>query len=192
MISHWQSAASMAGGSCSVSGVAGCKWEGGGEHFVALFLSTFVNKVDRKGRVSVPASFRAALAGQSFNGIIAFPSFKTAAIEGTGIDRIEEMSTRVDALDQFSEDSESLAASIFADSHQLAFDSEGRIVLPQVLAEHAGITENAAFVGLGRTFQIWEPAAHQAHQAGLRERAKRQGTTLPGARALPPGTGGPR
>jgi MraZ protein len=153
---------------------------------VALFLSTVVNKVDRKGRVSVPASFRAALAGQSFNGIIAFRSFKTAAIEGSGIDRIEEMSARLDALDQFSEDNESLA-SIFADAQQLAFDSEGRVVLPQALVEHAGITESAAFVGLGRTFQIWEPAAHTAHQDALRERAKRQGTTLPGARTLPPG-----
>jgi MraZ protein len=155
---------------------------------VALFLSTFVNKVDRKGRVSVPASFRAALAGQSFAGIVAFRSFKAAAIEGSGIDRIEEMSARLDALDQFSEESESLAAAIFADSQQLAFDSEGRIVLPQALAEHAGITETAAFVGLGRTFQIWEPEAHAAHQSALRERAKRQGTTLPGARPLPPGS----
>ncbi len=158
---------------------------------MALFLSTFVNKVDRKGRVSVPATFRAALAGQSFAGIIAFRSFKTAAIEGSGIDRIEEMSVRLDALDQFSEENESLA-SIFADAQQLAFDGEGRIVLPQALAEHAGITVSAAFVGLGRTFQIWEPAAHQAHQVALRERAKRQGTTLPGTRAVPVAPGGGR
>ena len=164
---------------------------GGGGHVVALFLSTFVNKVDRKGRVSVPASFRAALTGQSFAGIVAFRSFKTAAIEASGIDRIEEMSARLDALDQFSEDNESLA-SIFADAQQLAFDSEGRIVLPQALAEHAGITESAAFVGLGRTFQIWEPEAHKAHQAELRERAKRQGTTLPGSRALAPTPGAAR
>src|ERR1700732_1459657 len=94
---------------------------------VALFLSTFVNKVDRKGRVSVPASFRAALAGQSFAGIVAFRSFKTAAIEGSGIDRIEEMSARLDTLDQFSEEYESLA-SIFADAQQLPFDGEGRII----------------------------------------------------------------
>src|SRR3954454_14265587 len=107
---------------------------------VALFLSTFVNKVDRKGRVSVPASFRAALAGQSFAGIVAYRSFKNSAIEGSGIDRLEEMSTRLDALDEFSEERESLA-SIFADSQQLAFDAEGRIVLPQLLAEHAGISE---------------------------------------------------
>ena len=157
--------------------------------WVALFMSTYVNKVDRKGRVSVPASFRTAVAGQSFHGIATFRSFKTAAIEGSGVDRIEEMSARLDALEQFSEDYDSLA-SIFADTQQLAFDSEGRVVLPEDLIAHAGISDSAAFVGLGRTFQIWEPEAHKRHQNEMRERAKRQGITLPAARPLPPPQGG--
>jgi MraZ protein len=157
---------------------------------VALFLSTFVNKVDRKGRVSVPASFRTALAGQSFAGIVAFRSFKTAAIEGSGIDRIEEMTARLDTLDQFSEEYDSLSA-LFAEVQQLSFDSEGRVMLPEDFAKHAGIAESAAFVGLGRTFQIWEPEAHRRHQAEMRERAKRQGMTLPAMRAQPAAASGP-
>lgn len=158
---------------------------------LALFLSTFVNKVDRKGRVSVPATFRAALAGQNFNGIVAFRSFKLPALEGSGIDRMEEMSARIDALDEFSEDRDSLA-SIFADAQQLAFDGEGRIVLPESLCQHAGITENAAFVGLGRTFQIWEPQQFERHQQELRERARRQGTVLPSRRPDRPASEPPR
>lgn len=149
---------------------------------MALFLSTFVNKVDRKGRVSVPATFRTALAGQAFTGIIAFRSFKLPTLEGSGIDRIEEMSARIDALDEFSEDRDALS-SIFADALQLPFDGEGRIILPQPLADHAGITENAAFVGLGRTFQIWDPQRFDRHQEELRERARSRGTTLPSRRA---------
>jgi MraZ protein len=145
---------------------------------VALFLSTFVNKVDKKGRVSVPAPFRTALAQQTFSGIVVFRSFKLPAIEGSGIDRMEEMSARIDALDEFSEDRDALS-SIFADAQQLAFDGEGRIILPENLCAHAGITETAAFVGLGRTFQIWEPQRFEQHRDELRERARRQGTTLP-------------
>ena len=145
---------------------------------MALFLSTFVNKVDKKGRVSVPAPFRTALATQTFSGIIAFRSFKLPAIEGSGIDRMEEMSARIDALDEFSEDRDALS-SIFADAQQLAFDGEGRIILPEALCAHAGISENAAFVGLGRTFQVWEPQRFEQHRDELRERARRQGTTLP-------------
>ena len=102
---------------------------------MALFLSTFVNKVDRKGRVSVPASFRAALAGQSFLGIVAYRSFKLSCVEGSGIDRMQEMSGRVDAMGQFSESYDN-ASVVFSDAQQLPFDGEGRVMLPQVLALH--------------------------------------------------------
>ena len=116
------------GRSCRVRTARG--WELGAA--LALFLSTFVNKVDRKGRVSVPATFRASLTGQAFNGIVAYRSFKLPSIEAGGIDRMEEMSARIDTLDEFSEDRDSLS-SIFAEAQQLAFDGEGRVVLPEAL-----------------------------------------------------------
>jgi MraZ protein len=160
---------------------------------VALFLSTFTNKVDRKGRVSVPASFRAAVAGQSFAGIVAYRSFKLDALEGCDVGRIAEMSQRLDTLEQFSEEHDNLS-SIFADMQQLAFDPEGRIVLPEPLAGHAGITDVAVFVGRGSTFQIWEPGRYERHETEVRERARRQGTTLPPLRrpAPPAASGEPR
>src|SRR6201997_5528154 len=108
MSSHPRTVATRAEGGRLETRRSGSGGAGDGELSVALFLSTFVNKVDRKGRVSVPASFRAALAGQSFAGIVAYRSFKNSAIEGSGMDRLEEMSTRLDALDEFSEERESL------------------------------------------------------------------------------------
>jgi len=146
---------------------------------VELFLSTYVNKVDRKGRVSVPATFRAALADQRFTGIVVFPSFKYPALDASGIDRMDELSARVETLEEFSEEHENLAALLFGASQPLPFDSEGRIILPEKLAEHAHIDESAAFVGLGKSFQIWEPNRFADHEAALRERARRQGTRLP-------------
>ncbi len=145
---------------------------------VVLFLSTFINKVDRKGRVSVPAPFRAALAGQVFNGIVAFRSYRQAAIEGCGIDRMARLSDSIDELELFSEARDDLASTIFADAHQLPFDGEGRIILPPLLAEHAGITEMAAFIGRGATFQIWEPDAFATHQDEARARTRAHGATL--------------
>ena len=145
---------------------------------VELFLSTYVNKVDRKGRVSVPATFRAAVADQSFPGIVVFPSIKHEALDANGIRRMEEMSERLNALDEFSEEHENLSL-LFADAQALPFDTEGRIVLPEKLIQYAHISETAAFVGLGRSFQIWEPNRFADHQAMLRERARRQGTSLP-------------
>jgi MraZ protein len=144
-----------------------------------MFLSTYVNKVDRKGRVSVPATFRAALADQRFPGIVAFPSYKYPALDANGIDRMEELIARLDAFEELSDEHENLSVLMFASSQRLPFDTEGRIVLPADLAEHAAITESAAFVGLGKSFQIWEPGRFSEHLANLRDRARRQGTKIP-------------
>jgi MraZ protein len=146
---------------------------------VELFLSTYVNKVDRKGRVSVPATFRSTLAADRHpNVVIAFPSFRMPALDACGSDRMADMQERLDALEQFSEEHENLTQ-LFADSHALAIDGEGRIVLPEILKEQANIGDDVAFVGLGAMFQMWEPSRYAEHRATVRERSRRQGTTLP-------------
>jgi MraZ protein len=146
---------------------------------VEMFLSTYVNKVDRKGRVSVPATFRSTLAtNRQPNLLIAFPSMRAPAVECTGSDRIEEMQDRIESLEQFSEEYENLTQ-LFADAHPLTMDGEGRVILPERLKQHAQITDDVAFVGLGAMFQLWDPGRYEEHSAAVRERSRRQGTTLP-------------
>ncbi len=145
---------------------------------MALFLSTYTNKIDKKGRVSVPAAFRAALAGQNFNGFVAFRSHRLPAIEALDMSRMEAISESADGLELFSEKHEDLSATIFADAAQLAFDGEGRVMLPEILTSHAGISDMAAFAGQGRTFQIWAPETFREHQENARARAREQGMTL--------------
>jgi MraZ protein len=146
---------------------------------VELFFSTYVNKVDRKGRVSVPATFRSTLAANSDPSlVIAFPSLTLAAIECTGSNRMREIEERIETLEQFSEEYENLTQ-LFAEASPLLIDGEGRVVLPPALKEHAGITDEVAFVGLGAMFRLWDPARYEEHRAQVRERARRQGTTLP-------------
>ena len=145
---------------------------------VALFMSTYVNKVDRKGRVSVPATFRTAISDQSFDGIVAFPSLDYEALEAAGIDRLEAVSSGLVELEK-PDEQQILATLILARSQRLPFDPEGRIVLPEKFTAHAHITESAAFVGLGPTFQIWEPNRFAEHEAALLDRARRQGMRMP-------------
>ncbi|MBM3532329.1 MAG: division/cell wall cluster transcriptional repressor MraZ [Alphaproteobacteria bacterium] len=153
---------------------------------MGLFLSRFVNKIDKKGRVSVPAPFRASLSDQSFAGIVVYPHPKLPALEGCGYDRIQKMVEGHDRLDQFSDQRDDLG-SIFAVSHQLAFDPEGRVMLPEDLLRYAGISEQAVFAGFGSTFQIWEPQAIDRHLSEARDRIRIQKTTLPASR--PEGSG---
>jgi MraZ protein len=145
---------------------------------MGLFLSKFVNKVDKKGRVSVPASFRAALEDSGFPGIVVFPSYKFPVIEACGMDRMERIAKSLDRLDLFSDEQDDLATTVLADAQQLAFDPEGRIQLAEELASHAGIADLAMFVGKGATFQIWAPDTFKVQQAHALERARRQRPTL--------------
>lgn len=146
---------------------------------MAVFFGTFENKVDRKGRVSVPAPFRQALGRSAFQGIIARPSYRSRAVEACDIEFMEQLNDSVASNELYSDAHEDLAFTIFADSHQLSFDGEGRILLPPALVEHVGIGDRAGFVGMGSSFQIWEPETLQQHKAEARARARAQGLTLP-------------
>lgn len=156
---------------------------------MAVFLSTIANKVDKKGRVSVPATFRAALEQEKSACVILYPSFKHPCLEGCGDERIEQIAASIDALDQFSEEVENLNT-ILADSVRLTVDGDGRIMLPKDLADFAGIDDTAMFVGQGKSFQVWEPKAYEAYRLQARERARRSGATLRLVRNTDGGGGG--
>ena len=126
-----------------------------------MFLSTYENKLDKKGRVSVPASYRAHLSSLGYNGIICFPSFNYQSIEAWSQDRIGKISETIDSLNPFDEKKDYFATSILSESTNLQFDSEGRILITQKLLKHAKIKNSMLFVGHGKTFQIWEPTAFE-------------------------------
>ena len=122
-----------------------------------MFLSTYENRIDKKGRVSVPAPFRSYLSNLGYNGVICYPSFNNQSIEAWPQDRIEKISNSIDALNPFDEKKDFFSTSILSESINLQFDSEGRISLTSKLLKHAKIKNSMLFVGQGKTFQIWEP-----------------------------------
>ncbi len=136
-----------------------------------MFLSTYENKLDKKGRVSVPASFRSHLSNLGYNGIICYPSFNHQCIESWPQDRIEKISNTIDSLNPFEEKKDFFATSILSESINLQFDSEGRILLTPKLLKHAKIKNSMLFVGQGKTFQIWEPTAFEKFRVQSRKKS---------------------
>jgi MraZ protein len=125
------------------------------------FLSTYTNKVDAKGRISIPARFRQVVADGDFPGVVIFPSFTAPCLEGVTMQRMEELAEMIDAeFEPFDETYGAFAHSILADSYELTFDGEGRVLFPEELLEHAHIGDFATFVGLGKRFQMWEPSIY--------------------------------
>jgi len=146
---------------------------------LATFLGTYENRIDSKGRISVPSLFRAQLPEVGGMSVVLFPSYRAQAVEGAGMDFIEQLGERVNEIDLFSDEQDDIATSLFSDCQPLSMDKEGRVVLPSSLMAHAGITDKACFVGKGPLFQIWEPMALAAHKSEARQRAKTKGLTLP-------------
>ena len=136
-----------------------------------MFLSSYENKLDKKGRVSVPATFRSHLSSLGYNGFICYPSFNHSALEACSQDRIEKLSNTIDSLNPFEEKRDYFATSILAESINLQFDGEGRISLTTKLLKHAKIKSSMLFVGQGQTFQIWEPTAFEKFKTTARKKA---------------------
>ncbi len=152
------------------------------------FLGTHQNRLDAKGRVSVPAPFRTALRSGSEDGtasLVLRPSHTHPCVEAWPAAVFQALATPLDRLDLFSEAHDDLAASLYADAWPVEADKEGRIVLPESLTAHASLSDQVVFMGLGRIFQIWEPGAAERRRAEARERARSRSFTLPGAGATP-------
>ena len=136
-----------------------------------MFLSSYENKLDKKGRVSVPANFRSYLSSMGYNGFISYPSFNHSALEACSQDRIEKLSNTIDSLNPFEEKRDYFATSILSESVNLQFDTEGRVSFTEKLLDHAKIKNNILFVGLGKTFQIWSPQIFEKFKTVARKKA---------------------
>jgi MraZ protein len=151
------------------------------------FLGTHLNRIDAKGRVSIPAPFRAVLRALSVEGaapLVLRQSHAHPCVEGWPTQAFEQLATPLNQLDMFGEDHEDLAQVLYSDAYPVESDKEGRIVLPEILLQHASLSESVVFMGLGRTFQIWEPQAAERRRAEARERARTKRLTLPGSPQL--------
>lgn len=168
------------GGTGAYPGQPG-RWGGGARCGMSQFLGTHQNRLDSKGRVSIPATFRDALRAGSEDGecaVILRPSHSHPCIEAWPIRVFNALAEPVDSLDLFSDAQDDLTTALYADACRLDADKEGRVLLPDDLVAHAGLTDAVCFMGKGRTFQIWEPSA--AAQRLAQARARARSVTLPG------------
>ena len=136
-----------------------------------MFLSSYENKLDKKGRVSVPATYRSYLSSMGYNGFISYPSFSHPALEACSQDRIEKLSNTIDSLNPFEEKRDYFATSVLSESENLQFDTEGRVSISEKLLNHSKIKNAVLFVGLGKTFQIWEPKSFAKYKMFARKKA---------------------
>lgn len=161
------------------------------------FVSHFSNRVDAKGRVSIPASFRSVLARDGFEGLYVHPSLDADAVDCGGNALLRDIDDLLNRFSPYSDERDLFSTALMGRSEILKVDGEGRVVLTDAIRDHAHLGNEVTFVGQGHKFQIWEPSRFRAHleEATLRLRDLRkqlgnQGAA--GASSTPPRPPGAR
>ena len=136
------------------------------------FVSHYTLRLDAKGRVSVPAPFRAVLKRDGFDGLYCYPAPDRPALDAGGKALMAANEALIASFSPASPERERLSLSLYGTSETLKFDREGRVTLTETLKAHAGISEAVTFVGLGHKFQIWEPDRFRSELAAATEQLR--------------------
>jgi len=129
------------------------------------FVSNFTSRLDAKGRVSIPAQYRAVLARDGFDGVFCYPVPDRPTLDAGGNALVAEIDALLARFSPLTDEREDYSTSLFGTSEIIKIDGEGRIILSDALKNHAGIIDAVSFVGLGHKFQIWEPERFRAQLA---------------------------
>lgn len=152
------------------------------------FVSNFTNRLDSKGRVSIPAPFRSVLAKDGFEGLYVHPSLDAQALDCGGFALMREIDALLERFVTYTEEHDVYSTALMGTSEILKVDSEGRVILTDNLKAFAGIDRDVTFVGHGYKFQIWEPGLFRAHLEEARNQVRELRKTL-GSRSGGPATG---
>jgi MraZ protein len=136
------------------------------------YVSHYTNRLDAKGRVSIPASFRAVLARDGFDGLYVHPSIDQEALDCGGHALLREIDGLLSGLSPYSEERDLFSTALIGTSEILKVDSEGRAILTESLKSYAAISSEVTFVGHGHKFQIWEPGRFRVHLEEARNRVR--------------------
>ena len=129
------------------------------------FVSSYTLRLDAKGRVSIPAPYRAVLARDGFDGLYCYPALDQPAVDAGGNALLAEIETLIARFPSYSDERDAFTLSLYGTSETFKIDGEGRVILSDALKAHARIADAIAFVGLGHKFQIWEPGRFRAQLA---------------------------
>lgn len=136
------------------------------------FVSHYTSRLDSKGRVSIPAPFRAVLARDGHEGLYVYPALDQDALDCGGHALRREIHELLGRFSPYSEEHNSFSTVLLGTIENLKIDTEGRVILSESAKAHANIASEVTFVGHGYKFQIWEPGRFLAHLAEARSRLR--------------------
>lgn len=132
------------------------------------FLSNVTNRIDAKGRVSVPSLFRSVLAERGIQELYCLQDFAFPAISVGGPDLLERYERQIASMDAFSPEANAMSLLVHGGGVFMKLDGEGRLMVTDFIREFANITTEITFVGRADHFQLWQPEAFYEAQKAAR------------------------
>ena len=139
------------------------------------FLSNATNRIDAKGRVSVPSAFRSVLSQRDIRELYCFQDFMFPAISVGGLDLLDRFERQIASEDVFSPKANRMSLLIHGGGVFMKLDQEGRLAVTDFIRDFTGITSEVTFVGRADHFQLWAPQAFLQAQADAREERRLRG-----------------
>ena len=141
------------------------------------FRGESLHKVDSKGRVSIPASFRRVLETSDPNWqpggnpelVIVYGDHRRNYLECYTMEAIDEVDAKIDALPRGSMQRKMLQRLFHGQSFPTTVDETGRLVLPAKLRAKIALEDEAFFIAAGDTFQIWKPETYDSDELAKTE-----------------------
>ena len=133
------------------------------------FLSNATNRIDAKGRVSVPAGFRSVLVERGIQELYCLQDFIYPAISVGGPDLLDRYERQIASVDPFSPEANRMSLLVHGGGVFMRLDAEGRLMVTDFIRDFTGISTEVTFVGRSDHFQLWQPQAFQDAQAAARE-----------------------
>lgn len=137
-----------------------------------VFRGEFHQKVDAKGRVSIPASFRRVLEAEDpdcINGkrprlVIVYGDERRKYLECFSINAMTEVDALITSMPRGETKRKALETLIYSQSLDAEVDDDGRIVLPAKLRHKIELGGEAYFAATADTFQIWKPETYETEE----------------------------
>jgi len=133
-----------------------------------MFIGEYNHSVDPKGRLAIPAKFRLLL--------------KKGAVVTRGLDSClaiyprdvwDKVGKKLASIPSSKTDNRSYARFMLAGAMEVAFDSQGRIMLPEYLRKFAAIKKSVIIAGLYDKLEVWDAEKWDNYRADTEKNSNR-------------------
>jgi MraZ protein len=130
-----------------------------------VFFGTFTHAIDAKGRTSLPAKFREALAAAGEPKIVLTQYPHWRAVQALPLSEWKRLEERLMLASPLDARAQRNILRFYSTAHEVDLDPHGRVLVPPALREYAGLTKDVVWAGMGRHIQLFDQATYQAHMS---------------------------